>query len=183
MLVHMKTPSKHGLFVVLGAGLASVSLACAGQQPAPLDPVPLLIARSKDSNAALMRGDIERYTRLVSLAHDFTLFSPFGGEPTRGAPSRERMARMGAFFRDGTLEQEVVQAYAVPDMVVLAIIERARVAVGGLPLQDWALRVTLVYRRDGSAWRLVHRHADPLVDSISLKHSASLARGERPEEQ
>jgi ketosteroid isomerase-like protein len=130
-----------------------------------------------------MRGDIERYAQLVTMADDFTLFSPFGGEPTRGAPTPESMRRMGKFFRDGTLEQEVVQAYSVADMVVLAIIERARVAVGGLPMQDWALRVTLVYRRDGSEWRLVHRHADPLVESISLRHSASLASGVRPAEQ
>jgi hypothetical protein len=68
-------------------------------------------------------------------------------------------------------------------MVVLAIIERAHVAVGGLPSQNWALRVTLVYRRDGSEWVLVHRHADPLVESISLRHAASIARGERPTEQ
>lgn len=176
----MKTFQKRPLRGALGAGLALVGMACAGQPPAAREPADSLIARSKESNAALMRGDIERYTQLVKMADDFTLFSPFGGEPTRGAPSPERMARMGKFFRDGTLEQEVVQAYSVHDMVVLAIIERARVAVGGLPLQDWALRVTLVYRRDGSQWRLVHRHADPLVDSVSLRHSASLARGVRP---
>ena len=64
-------------------------------------------------------------------------------------------------------------------MVVLAIIERAHVEVGGLPAQDWALRVTLVYRREGSAWRLAHRHADPLSHAINLTQSAALARGER----
>jgi hypothetical protein len=44
---------------------------------------------------------------------------------------------------------------------------------------DWALRVTLVYRRDGSEWRLVHRHADPLANPISLSESAAHARGNR----
>jgi ketosteroid isomerase-like protein len=169
------------LLATFVAGLASFAVACAAHPPAV--PVDMLIARSKDSNAALLRGDIERYSQLVAIGKDFTLFSPFGGEPTRGALDPEHMARMGKFFRDGTLEQEVVQAYGVADMVVLAIIERARVAVGGLPLQDWALRVTLVYRREGSDWCLVHRHADPLVESISLKHSAALARGIRPTDE
>jgi ketosteroid isomerase-like protein len=179
----MKTFDKRSWHAVLCAGLASAGLACASQKTDAGAPVDQLITRSKDSNAALLRGDIERYKQLVTMGADFTLFSPFGGEPTRGALTPEAMTRMGKFFRDGTLEQEVVQAYQVADMVVLAVIERARVAVGGLPLQDWALRVTLVYRRDRGEWRLVHRHADPLVESISLQHSAALARGIRPEEE
>lgn len=73
----------------------------------------------------------------------------------------------------------MVEAYGSQDMVVLALIEHAHVEVGGLPAQDWDLRVTLVYRRDGSGWRLVHRHADPLAKGISLPQAASLARGVR----
>jgi hypothetical protein len=37
--------------------------------------------------------------------------------------------------------------------------------------------VTLVYRREGTAWRLVHRHADPLVHGMSLEQAAAIARG------
>ena len=73
---------------------------------------------------------------------------------------------------------ELVQAYASPGMVVLAIIERANVEVGGLPAQDWALRVTLVYRRQGADWRLVHRHADPLANGVTLEQAAALAKGQ-----
>jgi ketosteroid isomerase-like protein len=126
-----------------------------------------------------MRGDVERYAALVSMPEDFTLFSPFGGEPTRGRLTPERKAALGRFFRGGTLEQEVVEAYGTSDMVVLALVERARVAVGGLPVQDWALRVTLVYRREGADWLLVHRHADPLVAGVTLPEAAELARRER----
>ena len=91
----------------------------------------------------------------------------------------ERWEAMGRFFRNGALQQEVVQSYGSADMVVLAIIERAHVEVGGLSAQDWSLRVTLVYRREGSEWRLAHRHADPLVEGISLEQTAAIARGER----
>ena len=57
------------------------------------------------------------------------------------------------------------------------MIEREHGEVGGLPDQDWSLRVTLVYRRQGAEWWLVHRHADPLVRDVGLKTAAALARG------
>src|SRR4030095_9670559 len=62
-------------------------------------------------------------------------------------------------------------------MVVLAVLERPHVEVGGLPAQEWALRVTLVFRREGSEWRLAHRHADALAKGVSLEQAAAPTRG------
>ena len=141
----------------------------------------MLIERSAEANAALMRGDVDRYRALVPVSGDFTLMSPFGGAPSHGATlTDERWEAMRRFFRNGTLQQELVQSYATADMIVLATIERAHVEVGGLPAQDWPLRVTLVYRRAGTGWQLVHRHADPLVEGVSVEQAAALARGEAP---
>jgi ketosteroid isomerase-like protein len=135
-----------------------------------------LVRRSAEAHAAFMRGDIAEYRALVTLSDDFTLMSPFGGTPTRGADlNEESWERMGRFFRNGRLRQELVQAYGSADMVVLAVIERCHGEVGGLPAQNWSLRVTLIYRRDGTMWRLAHRHADPLVKGIGLEHAAALA--------
>ena len=104
--------------------------------------------------------------------------SPFGGTPTRGSDlTDERWEAIGRFFRNGTFEQELVQSYASADMVVLAIIERCHVEAGGLPAQEWALRVTLVFRREGSEWGLAHRHADPLVGGITVEQAAAIAQG------
>ena len=137
-----------------------------------------LVARSADANAALMRGDIEGYLALISHADDFTLMTPFGGPPTCGFDvSSDRLAALGRFFRAGRTALELVQAYASGDLAVLVAIERQTVEVGGLPDQDWSLRVTLVFRRDGPEWRLAHRHADPLVKGISLEQAAAIARG------
>ena len=138
-----------------------------------------LVAKSHDANAALMRGDIERWQALSPLTSDFVLMSPFGGAPSHGGRyTPAQLQAIGRFFRNGSFEQEVVQTFATDDMVVLALIERARVEVGGLPAQPWALRVTLVYRREGDTWRLAHRHADPLANGIALEAAARLGRGE-----
>ena len=80
-------------------------------------------------------------------------------------------------FRGGEADLELVQSHASGDMAVLVAIERQHGEVGGMPDQDWSLRVTLVFRREGPGWRLVHRHADPLVHAISMEHMAALARG------
>jgi ketosteroid isomerase-like protein len=138
-----------------------------------------LIQRSAESNNALMQGDISKYRALITLTDDFTLMSPFGGTPTRGADMSEgRWEALGRFFKNGAVRQELLQSYASSDLVVLAIIEHGSGEVGGLPAQEWPLRVTLVYRREGREWRLAHRHADPLVKGISLEQAAALSRGE-----
>lgn len=142
--------------------------------------VAAVLRQTRDSNAALMRGDIAAYRALVTYTDDFTLMSPFGGVPTHASDiDSEKWEAMGRFFRNGTFDMEVVQSYGSTDMIVLATIERACVEIGGLPRQDWSLRVTLVYRREAGEWRLAHRHADPLAEDISRPKAAALARGER----
>jgi ketosteroid isomerase-like protein len=161
------------------AGLAALSAGAAAQadEGSPVDrTVADLLRRSETANAALLRGDVDTYLSLITLSEDFTLMSPFGGKPSSGTYSRERWEEIGRFFRNGTLKQELVRAYGSAEMVVLVVIERCHGEVGGLPAQDWPLRVTLVYRREGVDWRLVHRHADPLAKGISLEQSALLAR-------
>lgn len=178
----MKFPST-SLFAAAAAGLATLGLvgmtSPAEASPPADDPVAALVAQSGEANAALVRGDIERWRMLVPLSDDFTLMSPFGGTPTHAADiTDETLEAMGRFFRNGRFVQQVVATYASPAMIVLVLIERAEVEVGGLPAQEWPLRVTLVYRRVGDAWQLAHRHADALVKGVSLKQAAALARGE-----
>ena len=137
-----------------------------------------LIGRTAEAASALICGDIRTYLTLIKHADDYTLMDPFGGEPTRGFDaSPAHLEAMARFFQAGEANLELVQSYTSGEMVVLVVIERQHGEVGGLPDQDLSLRVTLVFRRDGAEWRLVHRHADPLVHSISLEQLAALARG------
>jgi ketosteroid isomerase-like protein len=174
------SPSRRTLLAAAGASLAA--LESAGAEPYSTDEgsphdVALLLNVSAHANDALMHGDVELYRELVPMAHDFTLMSPFGGKPSKGRTTDAQWEGMRTFFRNGRLSMELVHANAVKDMVVLAVIERARgLEVGALPAQDWSLRVTLVYRRESARWVLAHRHADPLGPGISVAEAARLAR-------
>ncbi len=135
-----------------------------------------LTQQTAAANTALMRGDIDGYLALTEHANDYTLMSPFGGKPTHGFDLSQRVA-LGRFFQSGTFDQEVVATYATRDLAVLVTIERVCAEVGGLPKQDWSLRVTQVFRREEIGWQLVHRHADPLANGIGLQQAAALALG------
>jgi ketosteroid isomerase-like protein len=136
-----------------------------------------LIRRTAGAASALIRGDIRTYLTLVPHAVDYTLMDPFGGEPTRGFDaSGESLQALERFFQGGEAELELVESYTSGDLVVLVVTERQHGQVGGLPEQDLSLRVTWVFRREGSEWRQVHRHADPLVHGISLEQLAAIAR-------
>jgi ketosteroid isomerase-like protein len=140
-----------------------------------------LIRLASEKNAAFMRGDMVRWAELADIAPDFTLMQPFGGSATHGFDkSAERLAQMSQTFRNGATALEMIQTYETDAMVVLVMVERQTADVGGLPNQDWSLRVTEVYRRAETEWQLIHRHADPLVRGLNLNQAAALARGALP---
>lgn len=138
-----------------------------------------LVSTTAAAASAIIAGDIRRYVELINHADDYTLMPPHGGDTWRGFDSSpEALDAMARFFRGGEARLQVDATYASGDLAVLVAIERQRGVVGGLPEQDWSLRVTLVFRRDASGWQLAHRHADPLVHAINHEQLAALARGD-----
>jgi ketosteroid isomerase-like protein len=157
------------------AGVATVA-ATTGQAAADIDTD--LIALTARANTALMKGDAVAYAAVMKMTDDFTLMQPFGGKIVRGFdPSPEHISKLGSFFRNGDFRQDVVKVIRSDNIAVLVLIERQSVEVGGLPKQEWELRVTLVFHKQRGEWRLAHRHADPLVHGVTVSQAAELARG------
>jgi ketosteroid isomerase-like protein len=167
------------LFTVLSLALGMIGCSRNGDRSVVTDSeVGELVERSAVANSALVGGQIDRYIELIPHAEEYTLMAPFGGAATHGFDaSSENRARMKNFFRSGTLNQELVATYNSGDLVVLVTVERARAEIAELPEQDWSLRVTQVFRREDAEWRLVHRHADPLANGVSLEEAAALTQG------
>ena len=113
------------------------------------------------------------------MAHspDFTIAGPFGGAPVRGWTEhfQAAQARAAAQFRGGTSEIQLVSSHESNDLIVLVMVERGEAQFdGSSEPQDWTLRVTQVYRRDGMSWKIVHRHADPLIERRTLNETVAL---------
>jgi ketosteroid isomerase-like protein len=144
--------------------------------PSQADLIAQLAARAEAGNDAFINGDMRRWLEIVGpIAPDFTLMQPLGGVSRGFDPSDAHLDQLARTFTHGVATFELVQSYATRDMAVLVFIERQRAIVADLPEQDWSLRVTQIYRRNGAAWELVHRHADPIVENIGMQATAALA--------
>ena len=135
------------------------------------------LRRTEQAADAWVRGDMETYLDVIHHAQGFTLLAPFGGPATQHDERAESIRASADYFSGGEARLEHIYTHAWGDTVVLVMIERQHGQVGGLPDQDLSLRVTQVYRRDGADWLLVHRHADPLVQTLELERLTALLRG------
>jgi ketosteroid isomerase-like protein len=68
-------------------------------------------------------------------------------------------------YRDGQdYEFENIATVVTPDLAYTVEIERVRTRVGGSnQLTQIAIRVTTVFRREDGAWKVTHRHGDPIT--------------------
>jgi ketosteroid isomerase-like protein len=115
--------------------------------------------------AAFLQGDPEPDKRLYSRRDDVTLANPFG-PPVRGWQEVEAtIERAASQIRDGEVRGfERVSKVATAELAYLVEIERAQATVGGATERaSIALRATTIFRREAGAWRIVHRHADPIT--------------------
>jgi ketosteroid isomerase-like protein len=111
------------------------------------------------------RGDPEPAKGLYSHREDASLANPFGPVAV-GWPQVELiMERAASNYSDGAATSfETLARYVTPDLAYLVEVERFQARVGGAEeMASGALRVTSVLRPEGGAWKIVHRHADPIT--------------------
>lgn len=140
--------------------------------------VDALVARTEEATNAFLDGDMDRYLELTPHVPGFSLANPFGGRQAVYADRAPSLREAAGYFQGGTARVELVAWHATGDALVLVTVEHQRAKVGGLPEQEWPLRVTSVYLRAADDWHLAHRHADPLYVPVGLDGAARLARGE-----
>jgi ketosteroid isomerase-like protein len=113
----------------------------------------------------IVRGDHGGYSDLYSRRPDITLGNPFGPF-ARGYDAVLRTLQGAAtYYRDGhSTGVDRVSEHVTPDLACFVEVERYEAKVGGRDdLSSVSVRVTSVFRKEAGAWRLVHRHADPIT--------------------
>jgi ketosteroid isomerase-like protein len=75
------------------------------------------------------------------------------------------MERAASNYRDGgASEFDTLVSHATPELAYLVEVERFEARIGGEPqMASGALRVTSILRPEDGVWKIVHRHADPIM--------------------
>ena len=112
-----------------------------------------------------LNGDPGPVLALFSQHDDVTLCNPVG-PPCRGREDVERAsAEPSSHFRDGKVSGfDEVSRFVTADLGYVVRIERGQAHIdGSLEPVPYSLRVTMIFRREGEAWKIAHRHADPIT--------------------
>ena len=130
-----------------------------------------LIEPYHEALAAIINGDPSVYKEMFSRRDDVTLGNPFGPFGRGRAEVESRLELAASKYSGGELgEFETVSKHVTPELAYLVEVERCRAKVGDRDaLTSVALRVTSIFRPEDGAWKLVHRHADPITDFRSAE--------------
>ncbi|HEX2240382.1 MAG TPA: nuclear transport factor 2 family protein [Actinomycetota bacterium] len=137
-----------------------------------------VLPRLTEADTAFHNGDANPRLMLWSENDPVTLF---GAALT--ATGREKIASTFEWLAEGfsdceSFEYEVVAADASGDLAYMVGIEHTTASVRGAPPQPYALRVTTIFRREDDGWRVVHRHGDPVPESVSARDQLKRMVGE-----
>ncbi|HEU4764975.1 MAG TPA: nuclear transport factor 2 family protein [Candidatus Eisenbacteria bacterium] len=112
-----------------------------------------------------INGDDTAWKKHVSAKGDATILGAFGGYEA-GAEVLPRFDWAASQYEPSKAVKriEYLTRFVSDDLAVTVAIERDRARVKGRaePIEQ-ALRATQVFRWENGSWKLVHRHADPLL--------------------
>ena len=155
-----------GLSVVAAVGMILGEGHASSQTPPALDHhLVAAIEQSHLALAAILNGNSKVYEALFADRDDITLGNPFGPFARGRAQVAAALANAASKYHEGSVKGvDLVASYVNQDIACIVEVEHDRAKVGDRPdFAEFHVRVTSIYQRSGDAWRLVHRHADPIT--------------------
>jgi hypothetical protein len=124
--------------------------------------------RYESANSAFVNGNPEQWLSITAEKDPVSIFGGFGGLGEAGVATvhQRYLLAAGAFRPNGA---KVDFDYLVKDvrgkLAYTVAIERSNVLYAGhTQPQEQVLRSTMIFRYERGAWKIVHRHADTMVD-------------------
>ena len=135
-----------------------------------------VVPRLTAADTALHNGNAAPRKAMWSTTDPLTLFGA-AMMTTGWAEIEATFDRLATRFSDCTsFDIEVVAAGVSGDLAYLVAFEHTTASIGGDPTAPYSLRVTTIFRREAGAWKVIHRHADPLPDGASTRDRLSALR-------
>jgi ketosteroid isomerase-like protein len=120
----------------------------------------------EDGNTRFLNGDAALWKSHVSGADDATIMGGFGGWEQGGTAVNQRYDWAVTRFRPSgaTLDITYLAREVRGDLAYTVTLERSTVRLIDQDApRPMALRVTTLFRKEAGAWKLIHRHEDPLM--------------------
>jgi hypothetical protein len=126
------------------------------------------LQRHEAANTAFVNGDPTRWLSMTAEKDPASIFGGFGGLGEAGVAEvhRRYLLAATAFRPSGaTVDFEYLVKDVRGRLADTVAIERANVLYAGhTERRPQVLRATMIFRYEKGAWKIVHRHADTMVD-------------------
>ena len=126
------------------------------------------VARVGRAVNEFVNGDAEPYKACWLQEAQTSIFGGRGAHEVGWDQVATRLDWAASGFDGGWTEQEVLASDCGEDFGYSVCLERGEQTVAGRTEPSPSiLRVTHIFRREGDAWGIVHRHADPVIAKTS----------------
>ncbi|QCB98542.1 DUF4440 domain-containing protein [Arthrobacter sp. PAMC25564] len=124
-----------------------------------------VLEQFRDAANQFAKGDPEPAKAVFSHGADVSLANPWGPPVVGWKKVSAALDAAAARFRDGTVTSvDPLTRHVTPNLACFLDVEHWQARIGGGDeISSLDLRVTSIYRPEGTTWALVHRHADPIT--------------------
>ena len=129
-----------------------------------MDDLDAVMERYHETLVTITNGDAGPQKALWSNREDVTLANPWGPAVVGWGQAATRLDAAASHFANGhAVGFERLAKHVSGDLACFVEVEQFETRIDRGPLVPVSLRVTTIFRREEGAWKVIHRHADPIT--------------------